>query len=634
MFALLLVLILTVTLSVFYILLTYKYKTYLSKSLSKQEQEEKEKSLDQLLDKYVVKEKKDIMKEKLSKISQIISETEKEIEETVEVKVKAAEEQMATLKAQGKELEVIQQASQDLLTIESGFKSAMPTSEAERLQDMAELKDAISILESFDEESYKVSTQKADAGVGMFYDKMARKFMSIINEQKLNQYKFVPVQRIKYHAFLNIKNLKDADMLPILNVMKSTKLLNDILEINSTFQLITFTDEKYKFTNPEKVLLTFAYDEDFLTVNSLLELTEWKKDYATKVLKGLSSKDLISVLDETITVKGFGHAEERKKWNEIVSEQVKKEKQKEEEKRAKQVEKAQQLKQQLAKVEKVKAPEAKIVLPTEGEQLTREELIDSLDNITAVDAEAPKIKFDKKPATKALPLVEKAPKAEVKVLPLPEKTPEANIESKAAQTPIAKEKEKEIQEIKEKDELLGVMEALDKESEYSEAEKKLAAKKKTAQLDVSLDVEASEEESNLEDLVPETILNFHEKFSLINGGLAQYEKIKDFVEKELENVPEDLLKAMFEQLKDLQMIASSIKIGKYMFYAFKEIQINEEEKKFIEYAVNKKPLAKEDFIKGLKWNEEKTLAAMKTLQEKGILRIEKNQVIIPGAVQK
>jgi hypothetical protein len=38
-------------------------------------------------------------------------------------------------------------------------------------------------------------------------------------------------------------------------------------------------------------------------------------------------------------------------------------------------------------------------------------------------------------------------------------------------------------------------------------------------------------------------------------------------------------------------------------------------------------------MKGLKWDEEKTLKSMKSLQEKGILRIESNKLTIPGIIQ-
>ncbi len=45
-------------------------------------------------------------------------------------------------------------------------------------------------------------------------------------------------------------------------------------------------------------------------------------------------------------------------------------------------------------------------------------------------------------------------------------------------------------------------------------------------------------------------------------------------------------------------------------------------------------MKKEELKTGLKWSEEEILATMKELQEKGILRIEKDKIIIPGIVQK
>ena len=91
---------------------------------------------------------------------------------------------------------------------------------------------------------------------------------------------------------------------------------------------------------------------------------------------------------------------------------------------------------------------------------------------------------------------------------------------------------------------------------------------------------------------------------------------------------------MLEQLKELKMIQDSIQIGKSDFYLFNKITLNEEAKVLIEYAINKNPMKKEEFKTGLKWSEEEILATMKELQEKGILRIEKDKIIIPGIVQK
>jgi len=60
---------------------------------------------------------------------------------------------------------------------------------------------------------------------------------------------------------------------------------------------------------------------------------------------------------------------------------------------------------------------------------------------------------------------------------------------------------------------------------------------------------------------------------------------------------------------------------------FKDVELNAVEKKFIEFATNKKLLKKINFLKGLKWDEGKVLNTMKSLQEKGILRIESNNII-------
>ncbi|TFG08909.1 MAG: hypothetical protein EU539_01185 [Promethearchaeota archaeon] len=120
---------------------------------------------------------------------------------------------------------------------------------------------------------------------------------------------------------------------------------------------------------------------------------------------------------------------------------------------------------------------------------------------------------------------------------------------------------------------------------------------------------------------------------MINGGFSQYEKIKQYLDQELEDVPEDLIKKMLNQLMELQLIYGSIKIESHDFYLFKKISLTEEDKAFIASAINKKPMVKEDYIQGLGWDEEKILLTMKRLQEKGILRIEKNFIIIPGIMQ-
>jgi len=554
------------------LLLVFRYRSFLSKIKLTKRQKEKEKSLDEALEKYVGEESKGPMKQKLAKISEIIAKTEAHIEDTVKKKVKVAKSQ---LKVKDSEEVLISKAKMEYTAFISDFKSGMPRTEQERVQDMKELKSAISMLETFDEESYKAKPKEYDAGLGMFYEKMSRRFLSIINENKLTEYGFIPIQRIKYHALSTIKNIKDGDILPILNVMKETELLNNLIEINPTFQIIVFTNgEKLDLSLTEKVLLTFAYEEDVLTNQKLIELTEWKEEYANKIIEGLTDKGIITIENDIIIVENFGSVEDRRNWNKIIQDKIQEEKEREERGRKRQLERAAKLKERLGEVEEIVISEEPI-----SEQLS--------------EKEPSKIKFKQKPTIKKLPTI----KEEIKL--------------------------KEEQEIKDKDDLIGAMEAFDVMMPAKSIEK----------VEIKRDT-LGEETSNLEELISEKILSYHEKFTLINGGLSQYEKIKRFIEHELGDIPEDLMKSMLEQLKELQMIQGIYKIGDYDFYLFNEISLTEDEKTFIQFAINKKPMLKEDFIQGLDWDEEQILKTMKTLQEKNILRIEKNEIKIPGIIQK
>ena len=456
----------------------------------------------------------------------------------------------------------------------------MPATEKDRLSDMEELKITISILESLDADAYETIPKVVDAGLGMFYEKMSRRFKSIINEHNLSDFNIIPVTRIMYHAFLNIKNIKEKDILPILIIMRDTNLLSDIIEINPTFHIIVFIDEKLKLSLQDKVIISFVYDNENLTIQKLMELTEWKKDYTNNIINKLSEKNIINLTDETIRLEGFGTWEERGKWDELIKEKTQTEKEEEDLKLMKQSERKKELEQRLANIETIKLPEPEEMEPD-----------------SEAKSKKPKIKFKKKPKAQPLPKSKKIFDSE-------------------------KKKEiKEKQEIKDKDNLISAMEELDEIMPTQNSKSGIDSQK------------VKEEKADLEDLIPEKILSYHEKYSIVNGGFVQFEKLKNFIDQDLKSAPEDLIRIMLEQLKELKMIQDSIQIGNSDFYLFNKISLNEEAKILIEYAINKKPMKKEEFKTGLKWSEEEILATMKDLQEKGILRIDKDKIIIPGIVQ-
>ncbi|MBD3255411.1 MAG: hypothetical protein GF383_09975 [Candidatus Lokiarchaeota archaeon] len=555
-------------LAVVIILVILMYREYL-----------KRKSIGTLLDKYVDEEKKGEMKEKMEQVSQIIAETENEIDKKVKHRVKIAKKE---IKLKRKELDVIKKASLQYSTFTSDLKSAMPRTEEERQQDITELKSAMGMLESLDEDAYERVPQQKDAALGMFYDKMSRRLLNIIKKQNLNQFDFIPIQQLMFYAFKEIKNLKESDIIPILKIMKDTAILNDLIEINPTFYLIVFSEDELKLSLPEKVLLSLAYDYPDLNLQKLRELTEWSQNHADNIIQKLIERDIILIEDGIIKIPSFGSREEREKWNSSIQVKIEEEKAKQAAKLKKQQEIRRKLQERLEQVEK-----AEIV---EENSIVRE-------NTTASRKKIPKPKFGKKPAVKSLPGTEESPKGPIK----PKKSQVS-----------------ESQKIKDKDDLLGAMDALDNMMSSSDTQAELS--------------EISKED--LKSLISEEILSYHEKFSLLNGGLSQYELIKNYIKSTLHDIPEETIKLVLKQLKELQMINSKISINDYRLYLFTELALSEREKEFIGFCINKKPLTKSEIIEGLNWTEEEVLNTMKELQSKSILRIEKDKIIIPGIIQR
>ncbi len=289
---------------------------------------EKQKSLDKLLDKYVTIEKKQYFIEKYTKITEIIAETEEEVEHKVQKKIK---ELQSKFNIGDHELNLIRQGSIDYNTFMSKLKTAEPVSEEQRKKDLEDLQSAISILESFDEEFYKSIPKRHDLGMGMFLDKMTRRFQKILQDNQLINYDFIPIQQLKYHAFQEIKNIKDKDVLSILKIMKETNIIHDIVEIDPTFQLIVLNETlDWDLSVSDKVIISLLYDEAYLTRENLLKKTEWKKEHADKVIENLAQKSIIRLENDTMRVDSFGSVEERKVWNDLIKVKVQDEKEKEE----------------------------------------------------------------------------------------------------------------------------------------------------------------------------------------------------------------------------------------------------------------------------------------------------------------
>ena len=113
--------------------------------------------------------------------------------------------------------------------------------------------------------------------------------------------------------------MEHEDFLETLQIMKQIGTLNDVYEINPQLHLIVFSKEPFKLTQAEKVVLSFVANEDILTVNRLQEGTQWKADYANKVVQGLIDKKYLQIIDNNLVVTGMISPTERKQRQELLN---------------------------------------------------------------------------------------------------------------------------------------------------------------------------------------------------------------------------------------------------------------------------------------------------------------------------
>ncbi|MHA1843868.1 MAG: hypothetical protein ACTSWE_06325, partial [Promethearchaeota archaeon] len=64
----------------------------------------------------------------------------------------------------------------------------------------------------------------------------------------------------------------------------------------------------------------------------------------------------------------------------------------------------------------------------------------------------------------------------------------------------------------------------------------------------------------IEELISSKILNYDEKYSILNGGFVQYEKIKEFILNDINIEDDDLLKNTLQHLQDLKLIHSTLEL--------------------------------------------------------------------------
>jgi hypothetical protein len=354
----------------------------------------------------------------LAAVNKLRAELEAAINVKAETRKSVAREQLKNVESN--ETDMIEEGGKLILSFDQGMKSALPSNEKEKAQDMTDLMAAVAALEDLDKDHYKARDSGVvglDTGKGMLYDTISRKLGKLIKQNNYGELAFIQAEKLENEALDVVKNLEHRDYTETLKIMKQIGTIKDIIEVNPEVTLIVFSKTPVKITVQEKVVFSFAADEDILTVDRLQDKTKWEKAYLDKTLKSLETKGYLEIKDNNIILKGMATPEERKaraeKYGALKAKLAEKAKQEQElqqkqleEQRKRKEEEEERRKQEMARQNEQLLKEAKAKAEVEAEELRKraEKRAEEEER-----ARLEKMKASPIPMIKTLPLPTKAP---------------------------------------------------------------------------------------------------------------------------------------------------------------------------------------------------------------------------------
>ena len=621
----------------------YYYQTNYVK-LGQKKQKSRSVSLKSLLTK-VSEESKPEFIQKQQKTMELISETKKKISEKLSVSENMAKKYLSL--DQKQQDEMIKQGKKLL----KAYGSAEPVSEEQRKTDMAELMRAVAELDEMEKETplEDVELGLKDLGYGMWLDTVSQEIRKIIQDQDIRKHGILQVDKLL--SFLPEK-FNQKDVRSALQLLKKTKEIIDILELNPKTFVIAFTSEACELKMHEKVLLAALADEEEMTRQKVKLLFNWEDDFLNDAIARLQVLNILKVRNNQLIAQGLLTARDKELARQK-KESVLKEK----------AEKTEDVKKSQAETKPI-APPAVPSVPIVKETSSKP----ATPPVPAVPSVPSKPKTPPVPAVPQIPTKKPSPPKRpktphgvtpppvpkksklqaIKKLPKPSTKPPASPSKGFVQigdiTPINEtQKEMDMQD------MLDAMAQLDKESTFQTGEedekfgiydkegKKVDTESLISQSDDGTAIKKNKQAKKTSvEKVAEKILSIYEKQEIINGGLMEVVKLGELVSAEMKNFDKSKFMSTLEVVKSMGLISRFLTLGGRKIVLFKDIELNDVEQQIIQLGLitPKKDFKKDDIPEMLKMGEDKVLEALKSLQEKGIIRFSGNKVEIPGIIQK
>ncbi len=247
--------------------------------------------------------------EKQQQTMKIITETKKKISEQTATSAAIPDQMTKKLLAMGttQEAELIKEGAKLLKQMGS---SAEPVSEEQRKTDMEELLKAATKLKEMESDTpiQDVEELYSNVGYGLWMDTIAQGLRKITSDPNIRKYGILQIDKLM--SFLP-RAFDPKDIRNALQLMKKSKEVVEIVELNSKTIVIAFTQESTELKTAEKVLLAAIASEDEMTKQKVKMLFNWEDDFLNEVCARLMALNMLQIKGDKLVAEGLLTAKDK-----------------------------------------------------------------------------------------------------------------------------------------------------------------------------------------------------------------------------------------------------------------------------------------------------------------------------------
>ncbi len=243
--------------------------------------------------------------EKQQKTMEIITETKKKIsEQTASIPEQMSKKLLALDTAQ--EAQLIKEGAKLL----KQFAPAEPISEEQRKTDMDELLKAATKLQEMETDTpiQDVDELYSNVGYGLWMDTIAQGLRKITSDPNIRKHGMLQIEKLM--SFLP-RSFDPKDIRNALQLMKKSKEIVDLVELNPKTFVIGFTQESTELKTAEKVLLAAIASEDDMTKQKVKMLFNWEDDFLNEVSARLTALNILQIKGDKLVAEGLMTAKDR-----------------------------------------------------------------------------------------------------------------------------------------------------------------------------------------------------------------------------------------------------------------------------------------------------------------------------------